>query len=101
MPDGGIPAEDRRAGIDGRVILDSGMAFVARQRFFHAEGAQGDALVDLDVVADDGRFSDDDSGTVIDEKLVADGRAGMDVYASLVVNVLAHDARQQWDIALV
>ncbi len=38
---------------------------------------------------------------MIDEKRVADGRAGMDVYASLVVNVLAHDARQQRDIALV
>jgi len=57
--DGGLAAEDGGAGIDGDVVLDVGVAFyafdgVAVLVLGEAECAEGDALVELHVVADDG-----------------------------------------------
>ena len=57
--------------------------------------AQGDALVELDAVADLGRLADDDAGAVIDEESAADRGAGMDVDAGLAVCVFGHHPRDQ------
>src|SRR5687767_12578905 len=47
--DGGVPAEDGRAGVNGDVVLDGGMALLAA-RFLaptaHAQRAQRHALID-------------------------------------------------------
>ncbi len=52
-------------------------------------------MVDLDVVADHRRLADHDTGAVIDEQVVADGGAGVDVDAGLAVGRLGDDAGKQ------
>src|SRR5205085_7011175 len=65
------------------------------------ECAEGDALVDLDALADGAGFADDDAGAVIDEEVVADGGAGVDVDAGEVVGVFGHDAGDEGDLLFV
>lgn len=48
-----------------------------------------------------GRLADDDAGAVVDEEIFADLRAGVDVNAGRAVGVLAHDARDERNFALV
>ena len=50
-------------------------------------------MVDFDVIADDGRFADNDASAVIDEECTADFGAGVNVYASDGVYELGHHAR--------
>lgn len=64
-------------------------------------GTEGNALVELDVFADDGGFANDDTGTVVSEEIFADGGAGMDVNASLVMSVLGHDAWDEGDVIFI
>lgn len=45
------------------------------------QSAQRNALVDLHVVADRGGLADDDAGCMVDEEVLADRRAGVDVDA--------------------
>ncbi len=59
------------------------------------QGAEGHALVELDVGADVAGFADDDAGAVVDEEAGADAGAGMDVDAGLGVGMLGHHARNQ------
>ena len=66
-----------------------------------AERAERHALIELDVVADDRRLADDDAGAVVDEEIFADLRAGVDVNAGRTVGILAHDARDERNLALV
>ena len=60
-----------------------------------ALGAQGHMLVQLDIAADGGRLTDDDTGAVIDEKRIPDLSAGMDVDPGQAVGILRHHARQK------
>ena len=46
-----------------------------------AGAAQGDALVEEHVVADDGGFADDDARAVVDDQAASDRRAGVDLHA--------------------
>ena len=46
-----------------------------------AGSAQRDALIDGDVVANNGRFTDDDTGAVVDEEPSTQARAGMNIDA--------------------
>ena len=73
--DDGAAAQNGRAGIDGDMILDGGMTFLAPETLTATggKGAQGHALVDLHPVTDDGGFADDDAGAVVDEEILADG----------------------------
>ena len=65
------------------------------------EGAQRDALIELDVVADLRGLADDYAGGVIDEEVPADGRAGVDVHAGDAVGPFGHDARNERHAELV
>ena len=67
--------EQLRARSDRDVVLDGRMALAALE----AGAAEGDALVDRHAVADLGRLADDDAGSVVDEEVAADPRAGMDL----------------------
>ena len=105
VPDGDV-AQDGGAGVDGDVVLKVGMAFgafddVAALVLGEAEGAEGDALVNLDLVAEHGGLADDHAGAMVDEEAVADGGAGVDVDAGDGVGVLAHDAGDQRHLGLV
>ena len=57
-----------------------------------AGAAQGDALVERDVVADDRGLADDDAHAVIDEEAAADLRAGMNLDAGDQAGDLRQDA---------
>ena len=71
------------------------MAFFARQLETGAgrQCAERDALINLDVVADVGRLTDNHAGAVVDKEVLADGCAGVDVNAGTAVRMLGHDAR--------
>src|SRR5215211_505419 len=61
--DDGVAAEDGRAGVDDHVVLDGRVALgvtdeLAVGVLVEGEGAERDALVELDVGADDGRAAD-------------------------------------------
>ena len=66
-----------------------------------AERAERHALIELDVIADDRCLADDDAGAVVDEEILADLRTGVDVDTCRAVGVLAHDARDERDLALI
>ena len=58
-------------------------------------------MIELDVVADDRRLTDDDACTVVDEEVFADLRTGVDVDTGLGVRVLGHHARDHRDLVLI
>jgi len=100
----GDVAEDGGAGVDDDVVFDGGVTFeTADLAGVGGEGfsAEGDALIELDVPADDGGFTDDDAGAVIGEEVFTDGGAGMDVNTGLVMGVLGHDARDEGDVKAI
>ena len=65
--------------------------------FVHREAqcSERDPLIQLDAVSNSCRFTDDHTGSVIDEEPVADRGAGMDVDAGYRMRMLGHDSRQQ------
>ena len=99
----GFAAEHARIRVNGHVVLDGGMALHACELLPRSRGkrAEGNALVDLDVVADDGRFADDHAGGVIDEEVLADGGSRVDVDAGAAMGVLGHDAGNERHILRV
>ena len=84
--DDAVPADDRTAaqngctGIDGHIVFNGGMTLFALQALAAPGGqcAQGHALVDLYMVADDGGLTHNDAGAVVNEEILADGGAGME-----------------------
>ena len=102
-PDDGFAAEDCGAGVDCHAVFDGGVAFAAAE-FLHARGrlrAEGDAVVDFHIVADDGSFSHHRAGAVVDKKVGADFCPGVQVDAGATVRPLTHDAWDQCDVLLV
>ena len=99
--DDGFSAQDGGVGIDGDAVFEGGVSFFcgAFAFFGHvdAERAQGDALIQFDIVADGAGFTDDDACAVIDEEAVPDLGAGMDVDAGFPVCDFAHHAREDGD----
>lgn len=83
FPDDRIAAQDAGSRVDGDVVFDGRMAFGALELLTRAqrEGAEGHALVNLDVVPDDRRLADDHAGGVVDEEVFPDLGAGVDVHA--------------------
>ena len=97
--DDGFAAEDGGVGIDGHVIADVRMTFAALADasgivLGEAARAEGDAMIEFDVTADAAGLADDHAGAVIDEKVRADARAGMDVDAGAAVRPFGHHAWQ-------
>ena len=58
--------------------------------------AQGHALIERDVVADDSGAADDDAHAVIDEQAAADYRTGMDFDAGEEASDMGHEAADQF-----
>src|SRR5690554_1618390 len=74
LADDRLAAEDGGVGIDHDVVPHVGMPFVALDDaavlvLWEVAGAEGDPVVELDVIPDDGGLSDDHPGPVIDEKV--------------------------------
>ena len=99
VADDGIPAQDRSARIDDDVVLDGRMTLLVAEsvRMVERLRAEGDALVDADIVADLRGLADDDAGAVVDEEAMADGRARMDVDACRGMSEFAHHTRKDFN----
>jgi hypothetical protein len=83
---GGVADED--------VVAQGGMTLATDL----ARAAEGDALIDRDVVADDGGFADDDAHAVVNEEAAADDGAGMDLDASPETDDLGHEAGDELEV---
>src|SRR3954451_8605182 len=68
VADHGVTAEDRRVGVDHDIVADRRVALDARHAFLDAEGAERDALVELDARAEHRGLADDDAGAVVDRE---------------------------------
>lgn len=102
LADGDI-AEDSGVGVNDDFILQRGVAFVlavdlALVIVRKAQGAERHTLVELAAFADNGGFTDNNTGAVVDEEAGADGRSGMNVDAGAAVGVFGHDARHERDL---
>ena len=89
-------AQNGRAGVDGHMVFDGGMTLLATETLTAAGGerAQGNALVDLHVIANSGGLTDDDAGTMVNEEILAHSGAGVDVDTGNGVGMLGHDSGQ-------
>jgi hypothetical protein len=90
FPHGNV-AEDFRSSADDYIVFDRGMALAV----LLACAAQGHALVESHVVADDRRLADHDAVAVIDEQTASDLRSGMDFNSSEKTRGLRQHASQQ------
>lgn len=101
----GDAAEYRRVAVNGHVVFQNRVArtvdHVAVGVILEALRAKGHSLVEDDVAADDGGFADDNSRTVVNAEVVADGGTGMDIDARLGVGKLRDDAWKDRDGELV
>ena len=76
--------------MDRRMPLGAGELLTARS----GSRPQRHAVVELHVVADFAGLTDHRAGAVIDEKMMANLRAGMQIHAGTFVGPLGHNARQ-------
>ena len=79
------------------------MAFFPSQGLPPGQGArdQGNALIEFAMGADDGRFSNDHAGAVIDEEMGPDLCARMDINAGAGVGPLGHHPREDGNTLIV
>ncbi len=84
----GDGAEDVRPGTDDDMVANVRVALIPFLEcvvgillFFEVEGTEGDVLVEPAPVTDSGGLADDDAGAVVDEEVVSDLGARMDVDA--------------------
>jgi len=89
-PDGDRP-EDLCPRADDDVVFQRWMALHLDQ----VNAAQGDVMVEQDVVADLGRLADDRAHAVVDDKAAADARAGVDFDAGEEAAELRHEAAEK------
>ena len=98
--DGRVAAENRRVRVNRHVVANVGVAFHALDGIALGIGlkrfrAEGDALIEFHVRTDGGGFADDDTGGVIDEEVVAEPGARVDVAAGAFMSVFGEEAREQ------
>ena len=94
-------AEDGGVGVDGYVVLDYGVARlvdgVSLQVVVEIARAEGDALVEHHMAANDGGLAYDDAGAVVDGEILANLGGGVYVDACGGVRHLGDDAWQEGD----
>ena len=71
------PSADSPSSPDSGVSLDGNTLLVILEMLC----SKGHALINHDVVADDAGRTDDDTSSVVNSEMVADGGCGVDVYA--------------------
>ena len=98
VPDGCLAAQNGGAGVDGHIVLDGGVALDACLGLVNAQRAQRNALINLHIVANDGRLAHNNARAVVDAERVADLRARVNVDARLAVGVLGEKARQNGNV---
>ena len=106
IPDNGLTAENRRPGINHHTVANVRMALDTLDKRpvfpdFETLCAERNMLVQLHVIADRRRLSDDDTGSVVNKEVTADGGTGMNVDTRDPVGVLRHHARDKRNLHLV
>ena len=94
-----LAAENGCVCVDNAIVSDIGVALDSLDGItvltdLKALCTEGNTLIYLDVVADSGGLTDNDTGAMVDEEIFADGGAGMDVDAGDGVGVFGHDPGQ-------
>ena len=81
MADQRIATQNGGIGIDGHPVFNGRMSLVSPQTLpaTGRKASQGDALIDLHIISDYGSLANDNTGTMVDKEMIADGGAGMDV----------------------
>ena len=81
LSDSGLTAKDGCSGVNDDVVFDGRVTFLARKLLAAScrKSADSNALVDLNVLADDGCLTYYDARAVIDEEMLADRSTRMDV----------------------
>ena len=97
-----IGAQQSSSGVNDDIVSDSWVAFpsfdyVTFLVSWEAQCAQGDTLVDFDVVAYLRGFSYDNARSMVNEEVLADSGSRVDVYARLRVHMFAHNSWDQWN----
>ena len=69
--------------------------------FGKGQGPQGHALVQAAVAPQNTGFADNHAGAVVDEEILADGRAGVDVNARARMGHLGNDARDHRNLECI
>ncbi len=93
VADDGSAAQYRRAGVDHHIVFHRGMPLFGLHAFFHTQSAEVYALVELHPVANAGRLSDDNARAVVDKKIGAYRRRGMNVDTRFGVCVFGQNTR--------
>ena len=62
---------------------------------FGGKGTKCNALIQFDMAADDGCFTDHDAGTVVNKEIFADGCTRMDVDTGFAVCLFRHHTRDK------
>ena len=96
LSDDGLTAEDGCSGIDGHVVADGRMTLFPGELLAAPGGerSDGNALIDLYVLTDDGGLTDYDAGSVVDKEVLVDGRSRMNVDSGLGLGKLRHQSGQ-------
>ena len=97
----GGAAENGGIGIDDDAVFEGGVAFLVGHMFGHRQRAQRYALVEFDVVADVRGSANNNAGTVVNEKAVADASGGVNVNACFPVGKLRQHTRHQGHVVQV
>src|SRR5262249_48332552 len=100
LPNDGVAAQDGGSGINHDIVFYRRMALLTANELaflVHCETAcaKRHTLVQLDVIANDCRFSNDNTRSMINEKPAADVCTGMNIDSCYRVSVFGHDPRQQ------
>ena len=104
-PDHHVPAEDRRVRVHDDVVFQRWMTLRIAHKIsvrvsLKAQRAEGHPLIELNPVADLARFADHHAGAVINEEMIADLRAGVNVDSRVRMSVFGHDARNKGNAEL-
>lgn len=96
-----VPTEDGGIGINGNEVLYARMAFHSFHRIAvsilgEALGSQRDAMIQFHMLSNDGGFTNDDAGAVVDKEMIPNRRAWMDIDACSPMRPLGHHAWNEW-----
>ena len=101
VTDHGIAAQHGCSCVDDNIIAHIRMALTALHQvavfvLLEALGAQGHALIQLYMMANVAGLADYHAGTVVDEEIFTNVRAGMDVDTRQLMGVFGHHAGDHW-----
>lgn len=96
----GVSAEDGRVGVDHHMVFNSGVSFnipkiLPAFILGETERAEGDTLINLDVIPHDAGLANDDSGSMIDKQVAAERCLRMDVDPVKAVRPLGNHPGQK------